>query len=147
MSLKNKKDLNEVLQKTAQILSQRSHSEKELKQKLSSHFSLNLVEQSIHLAKQKKWLEDPYELSLQTTHQLHTKNKSWTHIKGYLQNKGLPLPEYDKDKELKKAKILFKKKASQFKIISQKEKIKIKRFLAYRLFEESIINEIMEELS
>ena len=134
-----------ALQKTAQLLSQRSYSEKELKQKLAPQFPLDTIKQIAALAKQKKWLEDPEELALQTANNLHRKNKSWTYIKKYLQNKDLPLPGYDKSMELSKAKNLVKKKFPHFDKISDKEKLKIQQFLASRLFEKSLIYEIIEE--
>ena len=135
-----------ALQKTAQLLSQRSYSEKELKQKLALQFPLDSIKQTVALAKQKKWLEDPEDLALQITNNLHRKNKSWTYIKKYLQNKDLPLPDYDKSRELSKAKNLVKKKFPHFDKTSDKEKLKIQQFLAYRLFEKSLIYEIIEAL-
>ena len=60
---KLEEELEVAVKKIAYYLSFRSHSEKELKQKLSKKFSSALIEKSLKLAKEKKWLEEPLELS------------------------------------------------------------------------------------
>ena len=131
-----------ALDKIAQYLSRRSHSKKELKQKLSRFFSSSVIEQALAQAEQKKWLENPMEISLKTAKNLHNKKKSWAYIKQYLQQKGLPLPEYDPEKEKEKIKqLLSKKKVGLSSSFNDRQKLK--RFLAYRGFESQLINEIL----
>ena len=138
--------LKQALQKIAQYLSFRSHSEKELRQKLSKNFSANLIEKSLELAKQKSWLEEPLEIAKKTAKKLHQKNKSWAYIKKYLQEKSLPLPEYDENKEKEKLKRILTKKQFKLTELSYKEKLQIKQFLAYRSFEPHIVEELLKEL-
>ena len=138
-----KEALQKAVEKIAAYLSHRSHSEKELEEKLKSHFTPELRAEALKLAKQKKWIEDPYELAVRVKSQLDNKNKSWGYIKKHLQSKGLPLPDYDREKELEKIKNLLKKK----KVVSlnYKENLKLKRFLSYRLFESELISQSLTE--
>ena len=138
----DEEDLKLAVKKIAQYLSFRSHSEKELKQKLSKKFSSSVIEKSLEQVRQKKWMEKPLELSQKTVQQLHKKNKSWAYIKAYLKDKELPLPSYNKDKELEKAEILLNKLLRED---SKKTPLQLKRFLANRLFEQDIIKEALNE--
>lgn len=136
--------LKKALKKTADYLSRRSHSEKELRAKLKTHFPSDLIDEALQVAKQKKWIEDPYELAVQVKKRLDRKNKSWSYIKKYLQNKGLPPPDYDREKEKAKIKnLLIKKKP--LKSRNLEEKIKMKQFLSYRMFELDLISSALEE--
>ena len=144
--MEKEKSENTLLQKAvgkiANYLSCRSHSEKELRDKLKSHFSSDLIDEALSEAKQKKWLEDPYELTIQVKARLDSKNKSWGYIKKYLQSKGLPLPDYDREKELIKIKnLLIIKKIDA---LDYNESLKLKRFLSYRLFEPDLISQAIE---
>ena len=136
--------LKQALQKIAKYLSFRSHSEKELKQKLSKNFPANTIEKALDQAKQKNWLESPLELSHKTTEKLHQKNKSWLYIKAYLKDKELPLPSYNREKELEKSRKLLQKFLQDK---PKKNQLQMKQFLANRLFETDIINEVVEELT
>lgn len=136
-------ELKQALKKIADYLSQRSHSEKELGLKLSKKFPPDVIEQALEKAKQDKWLECPMELSEKVTTQLNEKNKSWSYIKNYLREKDLPTPNYDREKELSKARNLLTKKYVLFKELSYEKKIKMKQFLAYRGFEKSIADELL----
>ena len=139
---KLEEELQRALKKIAHYLSFRSHSEKELKQKLSKNFSSLLIEKSLKLAKEKKWLEEPLELSEKTAQMLHKKNKSWTYIKAYLRDKELPLPSYNREKELEKAEALLNKLLREE---SKKTHLQLKRFLANRGFEIGIVETVLKE--
>ena len=139
-------DLQKALDKMAQYLSRRSHSKKELEQKLSRFFSSSVIKEALDQAQQKKWLEEPREISLKVANKLHSKKKSWAYIKKYLRQKDLPLPEYDPEKEKEKIKqILIKKKAGLSSSFEDRQKLK--RFLAYRAFDSSLVEESLKELS
>jgi len=142
MQADKKENLQKAIEKIANHLSRRSHSEKELRDKLRSHFPAILIDEAISEAKQKKWLQEPYELALQVKDKLDSKNKSWRYIKKYLESKGLPLPEYDRDQEILKIKKLLMKKTKGEKDVSNK--LKLKSFLSYRLFEPSLISQVLE---
>ena len=114
-----------------------------MRNKLKSHFNPDIIGSAIQIAKQKKWLEDPHELAHQIKFRLDNKNKSWGYIKKYLQNKELPLPDYDREKEIEKIKSLLIKK--KIKPLNYKEKLKIKSFLSYRLFEPDLISSALKE--
>ena len=134
--------LQKAVGKIANYLSHRPHSEKELRDKLKPHFSSDLIDEALSAAKQKKWLEDPYELAAQVKYRLDNKNKSWGYIKKHLQSRGLPLPDYDKEKEMIKIKnLLIKRKTDG---LDYNESLKLKRFLSYRLFEPDLISQAVE---
>ena len=137
--------LKKALKKIADHLSRRSHSEEELRLKLSKTFPVHLVEKALEQAKQNSWLETEKELSEKVVTSLNKKNKSWSYIKNYLCEKKLPLPPYDRETELMKAKNLLVKKCSDFKNSAPEQKIKLKRFLAYRGFEKDIMEELLEQ--
>ena len=142
--------LSEASAKIAHYLSRRSHSEKELRDKLKSHFASDLIEEAVETAKDKKWLEDPYELAVQVKSRLDEKNKSWRFISSYLKQKGLPLPDYDREIEKAKIKKLLEKKkqkVSKQDPESFQENLKIKRFLSYRLFDPELISQVLEEIT
>ena len=136
--------LKQALEKIAQYLSRRSHSKKELEQKLRRFFPIAIIETALDQAEKKKWLEEPMEIALKTAESLHNKKKSWAYIKRYLQKKELPLPEYDREKEKEKIKKLLVKKKE---LLEASHKNKLKQFLAYKAFEASLIEESLEELS
>ena len=136
-------EFTKALKKIADHLSRRSHSEKELVLKLSKTFPLNVIEKAIGKAKQNHWLETAQELSEKVSTKLHKKNKSWNYIKNYLCERELPLPDYDREKEVKKAKALLMKKYKSLEKLSSEEKRKLKQFLAYRGFEEAVVQDIL----
>ena len=133
-----------AVKKIADYLSRRSYSEAELRLKLSKTFSLELVEKALQQARQNHWLKDAQELSKEVAENLHKKNKSWSYIKNYLFKKDLPLPPYDREKELVKAESLLTKKEGSLKNLSLEKKRKLQLFLAYRGFEENIVRELLE---
>lgn len=135
-------ELKKALKKMADYLSRRSHSEKELVLKLSKTFSLNVIEKALEKARQNHWLETAQELSEKISSNLHKKNKSWNYIKNYLYERELPLPGYDREKEVKKAKNLLIKKYKSLEKLSSEEKKKLKQFLAYRGFEETVVKDL-----
>ena len=135
--------LKKALKKVADYLSRRSHSEKELITKLFKTFPLETIKKALKEAKQKKWLENPQELSEKLVENLHKKNKSWNYIKNYLCEKDLPLPPYNREKESIKAGNLLKKHGS-LKILSPEKKVKLKQFLGCRGFEEEIADELLD---
>ena len=136
--------LKQAIKKIAGYLSRRPHSEKELSLKLSKTFSLEIIEQALKTAKQNQWLEAEKELAENTVAYLNDKNKSWNYIKNYLSEKSIPLTEYDRERELSKAKNLLEKKQGALKNLSYKEKIQLKQFLFYRGFEESIVDDLLD---
>ncbi len=136
-------EFKKALKQIAGYLSRRSHSEKELVLKLSKQFSSNIVDKALEKARQNHWLENTEELAEKTAESLHKKNKSWSYIKKYLVEKDLPLPPYDKERELAKAKNLLLKKQGFLNNLSYEEKINLKQFLSYRGFEEGIVQELL----
>ncbi len=93
-------------------LSRRQHSEKELLQKLlQKEFTEEESLLAISFAKERKWLEDPEELSERVYREWSKKNKSHKWICQYLDEKGLPVIEkWAAGREAKKAAYHLSKK-------------------------------------
>jgi regulatory protein len=94
---------NAAITKLMDYLARRSHSERELRDKLSEKFTEQEVEDALTYAQEQNWLEDPVELSQRVSAQLHQKNKGHLYISHYLQKKGLPPVDRQPELEYKKA--------------------------------------------
>ncbi|MBK7843797.1 MAG: regulatory protein RecX [Bdellovibrionales bacterium] len=131
--------------KLAQLLSQRDHSEKELKQKLAVHFQIETIEKAIERAKSNRWLAKENELAEKVAQNLGRKKKGQLYIQNYLRRKGLPQVVFDKDQEVTNARnLLVRKFGSE---IDFETKQRAYRFLAHRGFEDYIIREVLYEKS
>ena len=136
-------DLQKTIASLQGLLSRRSHSLQELKQKLQKKYSLELIEQALECAKQNNWLESEDALSEKLLNSLNKKNKSWRYIQDYFRKKGLPLPPYDKDKEIEKARQCLLKKSLPTRSDSLEVQQKARKTLFYRGFEADIIREVL----
>lgn len=96
--------------KTMDYLARRDHSEKELIQKLSKHYEMDEIEQTLEEVKKRGWLLPEDELSEKVTEQLHRKNKGHLYILHFLRKKGLPEVPKDIDREIDKARALMTSK-------------------------------------
>ena len=141
--MKKSKDEKKLLEKLTTYLSQRTHSEYELKCKLIKTFSEQEVEKAIFLAKEKKWLSDPEDIALQLSEELHRKKKGWLFIQAALKKKGLPTVEKKEEREEEKCRWWLEKKFSNLQNSSEVNLQKVYRFLSYRGFEESLIKKVV----
>lgn len=141
--MQKKTPLSQCLQSLKNFLARRSHSKKELREKLSRRFDPKLVSEALLQAQARGWLESEEEIAEKILHHLHRKNKSWSFIKNYLLEKGLPLPEYNGEKEREKARQVLIKKFPQN--LSFKEKQRAFQLLSRRGFEESMIRGLLFE--
>lgn len=150
MRTRNKKidssdNLALALAKLAQLLSQRDHSEKELKQKLAVHFQLETLEKAIEWAKDNRWLAKENELAEKVAQILGRKKKGQLYIQNHLRRKGLPQVAFDRDQEMNNARDLLARKFGNE--INFETKQRAYRFLAHRGFEDYIIREVLYEKS
>jgi regulatory protein len=80
---------------------------------------------------------------------LHRRNKGIRYINNYLQGKGLPEVNSDRDLELEKALALVKNKVSILSELSfaekQKEQARIGRFLISRGFDSETVRKVIYE--
>jgi SOS response regulatory protein OraA/RecX len=143
--IESSNDLALAVAKLAKLLSQRDHSEKELKQKLAVHFQLEIIEKAIECAKNNRWLAKESELAEKVAQILGRKKKGQLYIQNYLRRKGLPQVAFDRDQEMNNARTLL---ASKFgSEIDFETKQRAYRFLAHRGFEDYIIREVLYEKS
>ena len=85
------------------FLARRDHSEKELIEKLSTHFPMEEIEPALEEIKQRGWLLPPEELAEKATQSLHRKNKGYLYIQNFLRQRGLPGTPKDPELEYEKA--------------------------------------------
>lgn len=132
-----------IKKKIMDLLARRDHSEKELRQKLREKFEdFDAIEKAITFVKDRNWLGDPQKLAEQMANMLHRKNKGVRYIQNYLKQKGLPMPSFNEDLELEKAKDLINKK---FKTNDRSKATLMKksRYLQSRGFNNEIISKII----
>lgn len=137
------KDEKKILEKLTTYLSQRTHSEYELKCKLIKSFSKQEVEKALQLAKEKKWLPEPEDIALQLSEELHRKKKGWLFIQAALKKKGLPVVKKKEEQEEEKCQWWLKKKFNHLQNPSEVNLQKMYRFLSHRGFEEALIKKVV----
>jgi len=139
-------ELLDAKKRVMDILAQREHSEKELRQKLQDKFaSTEVVEAAVRFAHDNHWLEDEAELSLRTAETLHRKNKGIEYINNYLREKGLPEIAADESLELEKALALVKEKYTENHAFTEEEKAKMGRLLLSRGFDNDLVRKVIYE--
>ena len=125
-------------------LSRRSHSEKELLQKLlKKDFDQETALKAIAYAKERRWLESPEELSEKVYLEWDRKNKSHTWICTYLSEKDRPAPAPDQRREIEKATYQLRKK---FGTINKANYEKAGANLASKGFDYSAFKEAAQNL-
>lgn len=103
------------------------------------------IDAAIEYAKEHRWLGEPEELSEKMAKGLHHRNKGSYYINQWLNEKGLPPIEVDKDLELEKARSLVKNKFAKIEKPTREEKAKMMRFLAARGFDLDTIRKAIHE--
>ena len=163
--------------KVMDLLAAREHSEKELRTKLRESFRRSFrarkklrenegeefvesleaqqaeieiaIDEAIEFAKTNKWMGAPEQVSRKMADVLHRRNKGIKYINGYLQEKGLPAIESDRDFELEKALALVKNKFSGIAELpyeeKRKEQARVARYLASRGFDADIVRKVIYE--
>lgn len=136
-----------ILEKLADLLALRTHSEFELSEKLlHKSYSEEEVSLALEEARERKWLEDPKELSDRTARKLHAKNKSYAYITAYLEQRHLPPPVLNEELELEKALSLVAKQVLLEPPYDDHGKTKIANYLKNRQFDETTIGKVIYEV-
>jgi regulatory protein len=130
-------------EKAMDYLARRSHSELELRQKLSRTYGSLEVEAAIAYAKENGWMTEPAELSERVAIELRRKHKGVRFINQFLKNKGLPSVAKDPDEEVSKAiEVIESKLRTRLKgEFGFEEQQKVYRWLATRGFDEETIRQ------
>ena len=136
--------------KVMDLLAVRTHTEKELRQKLATHFSAEefvdeIVEEAIGFAREKKYLEDPDTLAQRWAETLHRRNKGIEFINSYLEQKGLPSVPMNSQQEYEKALLVIKEKYNDDHKFSEEEKGRIGRMLTSRGFDSETVRKVLHE--
>lgn len=139
------------------FLSQRDHSEQELRNKLNNYeFSPEDIDSALAFGKKNGWIPDSPEaaqdLAERAAESLKRKGKGILYINQKLREKGLPLQTANDQDELEKAfdlvKTKYSKLQSKFAEMPQEEreksKAKVARFLASRGYEMDIIQQVLK---
>ena len=139
MSKKPDKKNLKALFKLQSLLSNRDHSEYELKVKLLKHFSEQEITDAVKQAYKNKWLKTPEELTHQLTEELHRKKKGWLYIQNALKRKQLDIPPFDEKTEEQKCLWQIEKKFNALKKNSQAINQKMIRYLTAKGFTRAVI--------
>ena len=135
--------------KMMDYLSNRQHSETELREKLAGKFSSDEIEAAIQYGKEQSWIPNSAEsaqaLAEKTAETLRRKGKGEVYINQYLDKLGLPQISINPAEELEKAFALVKNKFSNLQSMDANEKMKAARFLAGRGFDEEVIRKVIYE--
>lgn len=138
-----------ALNKAADLLARRNHSEKELREKMSRFFEPELIDRVIEEAWERHWLLPPEELAENAAKSWSRSNKSARYIREQLKKRGLPPVDVDEDEELQKMRTLLEKK---FRLsdpesanLNYEDRVKAYRYLKYRGFADSLIRKVIHE--
>ena len=142
------------------LLARRSHSELELRQKLSRSHAEDEVSDAIEFARANGWLTAPEELAERVSAELGRKRKGHLFIRQFLQAKGLPPVHKDLEEEIRKGDALLEAKRVYRETIpddpsgafdpvdhERRQRRKIQRLLANRGFDDETIRAIIRERS
>lgn len=136
------------------LLSRKNYSRKELREKLSKRYSMEMVQNVLVWAEVNRWLMDEHEIAERTVQILQQKSKGKIYIRNYLKKRGLPEIELHQEDEMEKAKTLILAKWpalpslwQDLKGFDEKQKLKSKalRFLMSRGFEMSTAQKAVQQ--
>lgn len=138
-----------ALNKAADILARRNHSEKELREKMGKFFEPDLIDKVIQEAWERHWLLPPEELAKNAAKSWSRSNKSARYIREQLKKRGLPPVEADEEEELQKMRTLLMKKFRLTDLenlqLDYDERVKAFRYLRYRGFSDGLIRKVIHE--
>ena len=139
--------MSKAFEKLVKYLSIRDHSEAELTTKLSQNFADNEIREALEIARTKKLMKTPEELTEQVYEELCRKDKGALYIAKYLEAKGLPELKIDSEQEVERARKLVMAKLKIDRLPNEEAKLKIFRLLTNRGFDEETIRTIANEQS
>ena len=144
-----KKRYLKALNKAADLLARRNHSEKELRDKLIKFFEEDLIDQVVAEAVERRWLLPPEELAESAARSWSRSLKSARYIQEQLKKRGLPHVEWHEEEELEKMRALLKKKfrfdEDDLLQLDYETRTKAYRFLKYRGFTDGLIRKVIHE--
>ena len=148
------------------LLAQRDHSEKELRQKLRNYLRpkktrykplpseekiaeimeqvVEAINEAIEYAKTHNWLAPPEKVSNSFGNSLHRRKKGIHYINQYLAQKGLPPIAVDSELAAQKAQELLNRKYPDVQTQPREIKAKAMRFLASRGFSMEVIRQLIK---
>ena len=132
----------QAIAKIFDLQGRRSHSEKELRAKLSKFFSKEEIEEALLYAKDHRLIDDPQELSERVAEGLRRKGKGIRFVNGYLAQKGLPPVKNNDQEEIEVASTLLSKLKGRSKS-KNGDKQKWALMLARRGFSPQAIHQVI----
>lgn len=134
-----------ALEALTRYLSVRDHSRFELQTKLERRFDPAVVEEVLTHAARKRLLLNEKSVAENLVEQLVRKHKSRRFIETELEKRRLPTPEFTAaETELANMRLLLKRKFG-VQPLSLEDQAKAYRFLKYRGFDESAIQQVINE--
>ncbi len=133
-----------ALEKIVDYLSVRDHSEKEIRNKLTSkQFEAEDIDEGIEIAQEQGLIMEPTKLAENVSEQLNRKHKGILYINQYLESKGLPCIHPNWNLEVEKAKELTLKRLNKNPPYTIEEKQDIYRYLTNRGYADQTINTVI----
>jgi regulatory protein len=137
-----------ALQKIVDYLSVRDHSEKEIRNKLTTkEYENDEIDEGLELAQEQGLMLNPKKLSENISEQLHRKYKGILYINQYLSTKGLPSVAANWELEVEKAKYLVLNRFSKNPPYTIEEKQDIYRYLTNRGFADQTIDKLIHAIN
>lgn len=135
----------EARKKIMDYLARRSHSELELREKLSKNYDSSDVEEALRFARENKWLENPEELAAKVAETLARKGKGRHYISAYLRKKGLPEVQNNRENEIARALSLVEKHLDLRPPFAFDDRAKIFRLLQNRGYDYGTIQALFHD--
>lgn len=99
----DKKPKKNAWVKAMDFLARRDHSEQELIEKLSRHYSQEEITETLEEMRTRGWLLPPEELARKAADSLHKRGKGYLYILHFLRKRGLPRVDKCPETEFEKA--------------------------------------------
>ena len=133
-----------ALDRLADYLAKRDHSEYELEVKLARRHTPEEIKEALAEAHDRKWILPPDELAEKVVRHLLARKKSTTYIRGYLRKLRLPEAEISAESEVDGALALLLRKFGGLDTLSWDDKQRAARYLSYRGFKPHLISKAIE---
>jgi SOS response regulatory protein OraA/RecX len=124
-------------------ITRRDLSEKEIWQKLSPYYTDEAVTVAVAKAKDYDLLKPEMVLAQRWAEDLNRRGKGEMYIRNSLKNRGLPVPELDKNLEIDKCRSQIEKKWGQETKFTFEERAKVFRYLTNRGFQPETIKKAL----
>lgn len=140
-----KSEYARALDRLTRYLALRDHSRYELQQKLTRHFSREIVDPLLLEAEERGWLIPENQIAERATLVWQRQLKSRRYIEGQLRKRHLPLPPRADQVECQNARVLIERKFGAPHTLNYADKARAYRYLLNRGFAPHLIGKVFHE--